>query len=148
MERQGPFFLALIGVKARRPRPPVQSEPVLEPGKAKQRRAERLRPGPLRVDIEAGDSGTLVDLSEFGALLDLPTPGVVSSVLTFDLHWDGIPVRLHGRVVRSTPNYDGPSRVAWMEPASHHVAVEFFDLAAQCAITLQDVLQKARQGMR
>lgn len=121
---------------------------MLEPGKARQRRAERLRPGPLRVDIEAGSSGTVVDLSEFGALLDLPAPGEVNTQLAFDLHWDGIPVRLHGRVVRSTPNYDGASRVAWLEPASYHVAVEFFDLVGQCAITLQDVLQKARQGMR
>lgn len=100
------------------------------------------------MDIESGTSGTLVDLSEFGALLDLPAPGDVNSHLTFDLHWEGIPVRLHGRVVRSMPNYDGAARVAWMEPASYHVAVEFFDLAAQCTTTLHDVLQKARQGMR
>jgi hypothetical protein len=33
-----------------------------------------------------------------------------------------------------------------MEPASYHVAVEFFDLEGQCAITLRDVLRKASEG--
>jgi hypothetical protein len=112
----------------------------------KERRAARLRPGPLRVDLQSGGTGTLVDLSEFGALLDLPTPNDVDSHVSFDLHWENVPVRLHGRVVRSTPRYEGPWRIAWTEPASYHVAVEFFDLAAQCATTLRDLLQKASQG--
>jgi hypothetical protein len=113
----------------------------------KQRRAERLRPGPLRVDIDSGRSGTLVDLSEYGALLDLPAPKEVNSQLSFDLHWDGHPVRLHGRVVRSHPCYEGGSRVVWMEPASYHVAVEFFDLEAQCTVTLRDVLRNASERL-
>lgn len=109
----------------------------------KQRRAQRLRPGPLRVDIHSGPSGTLVDLSEFGALFELPAGQPVGSKISFDLHWDNITILMHGRIVRSTPLYDGSWRVEWMEPLSHHVAVEFFDLAAQCTTTLRELLRKA-----
>jgi len=110
------------------------------------RRAERLRPGPLRVEMESGAHGTLVDLSELGALLDLPTSGNIGSHVAFDLHWEGTPVRLQGRVVRSTPIEEG-DRVAWAEPTSYHVAIEF-DLEARDTLRLQDVLRRARQGMR
>jgi hypothetical protein len=106
------------------------------------RRASRVRSGPQRVQLEAGPTGTLIDLNEFGALLELPAPHDVDSHLTFDLFWEGVPVRLHGRVVRTTPCFDSDARVAWGEPASYHVAVEFFDLADQCAITLHDVVLK------
>jgi hypothetical protein len=116
---------------------------VSQPDKPTQRRAERIRPGPLRVDIHSGPSGTLVDLSEYGALLDLPLPQTIGNSVSFDLHWDDSAILMHGRVVRSTPRYEGSWRVEWMEPASHHVAVEFFDLAAQCTTTLRELLRKA-----
>ena len=111
--------------------------------KPAQRRAERVRPGPLRIDVHQGPSGTLIDLSEYGALLELPAGQPVGGRLTFDLHWDTTPILMHGRVVRSTPRYEGSWRVEWMEPDSYHVAVEFFDLAAQCATTLRELLRKA-----
>ena len=116
---------------------------VSQPDKPTQRRAERVRPGPLRVDIQSGPSGTLIDLSEFGALLELPAPQTVGGSISFDLHWDGTPILMHGRVVRSTPRYEGSWRVEWMEPDNHHVAVEFFYLAAQCTTTLREILRKA-----
>jgi hypothetical protein len=97
----------------------------------------------LRVDIQAGPSGTLVDLSEYGALLELPEPQAVGGSISFDLHWDGTPILMHGRIVRSSPRYEGSWRVEWMEPVSHQVAVEFFDLAAQCTTTLRELLRKA-----
>ena len=114
-------------------------------GRTTQRRAARLRPGPLRVELASGRSGTLLDLSEFGALLDLPAPEPVDRHISFDLHCDGGPVTLQGRVVRATPRYDGAWRVEWVEPLSYHVGVEFFDLAAQCATTLRVLLQKASE---
>ena len=116
---------------------------VSQPEKPTQRRAHRVRPGPLRVDIQAGPSGTLVDLSEYGALLELPEPQAVGGSISFDLHWDGTPILMHGRIVRSSPRYEGSWRVEWMEPVSHQVAVEFFDLAAQCTTTLRELLRKA-----
>ena len=49
------------------------------------------------VRLETGPEGTLIDLNEFGALLELTSPEAVDSRLTFDLFWEGVPVRLHGR---------------------------------------------------
>jgi hypothetical protein len=119
----------------------LQSWLVSDDGKSKQRRAERRRPGPLRVDLSSGDFGTLIDLSEFGALLELPTHNPVDSHLQFDLQSEQGAVSLQGRVVRSTPRYETSFRVTWTEPTSYHVAVEFFDLGSQCAMTLKDVLK-------
>ena len=114
-------------------------------GRGVARRAKRVRPGPLKVDVHAGPSGTLLDLSELGALLDLPAPHDVDSCASFDLHSDDGVVSLHGRIVRCTPRYDRLWRVAWVdpEPVSYHVAVEFFDAAEQSATTLLGILAKA-----
>jgi hypothetical protein len=116
---------------------------VTEPGTfLERRRADRVKSGPLRVVIESGTSGTLVDLNEFGARLELPLTQEINTPMSFDLYWEGVPVRLQGRVVRSTPLFDANARLTWGEPASYHVALEFFDLAAECAITLHDVVWK------
>ena len=79
-------------------------------------------------------------------MVDIPTPQRIDSFLEFDLFWDGLPAKLQGRVVRSTPIYDG-ERLAWMEPTSYHVAVEF-DLEARSTVRLYDFVQRAKQGMR
>jgi hypothetical protein len=125
---------------------PIQSLQVSHPDKTPQRRGHRVRPGPLRAEIHGGASGTLVDLSEYGALLELPGPERVGSRLSFDLHWDDAPLVMHGRVVRSTPRYEGSWRVEWMEPLNYQVAVEFFDIAAQSTTTLRELLRKAGEG--
>ena len=93
--------------------------------------------------IEGKPAGTLLDLSQFGALLALSSAHLINSRLTFDLYWEGIPVQLNGRVVRSTACYDGVERLTWDEPSSYHVAVEFFDVTAECAMTLHDVVRRA-----
>jgi hypothetical protein len=113
------------------------------------RRSKRVRPGPLRVDVGEGRSGTLIDLSELGALLDLPVPQEVDSYASFDLHADEGMVTLHGRVVRCTARYETPWRVAWEdpEPATYHVAVEFFDIVAHSATTLREILSKANMEL-
>ena len=56
--------------------PPAVSSPADAPAPAvahaahaarSTRRSKRVRPGPLRVDVGGGRSGTLIDLSELGA---------------------------------------------------------------------------------
>ena len=111
------------------------------------RRANRVKSGPLPVALETGASGTLVDLNEFGACIELPAPQDVNSRVSFELKWEGVTVRLQGRVVRSTPYFDEEARLTWGEPASYHVALEFFDLAAECAIKLHDVVWKLSRGL-
>ena len=110
------------------------------------RRAARVKSGPLRVVLASGPSGTLVDLNEFGARLELSVEQEVNTRVSFDLYWEGVPVRLQGRVVRSTPVFDATARLTWGEPASYYVALEFFDLASECAITLHDVVWKLSRG--
>jgi hypothetical protein len=107
------------------------------------RRAGRFRPGPLRVQLAGGPGGTLVDLSEFGALLILPGACDVGSFVSFDLHLEDGDVRLHGRVVRCSPSYEEAWRLEWVEPSSYKVAVDFFDLDEQCLTTLQELFLKA-----
>jgi hypothetical protein len=107
------------------------------------RRAERVRPGPLVVDLPDGPAGTLVDISELGALLELPAPNPPNSLMSFQVHFAHGVVRLHGRVVRCSPRYDRLSRVSWSDAASYHVAVEFVDLASQSTSNLRDLLRPA-----
>jgi hypothetical protein len=95
----------------------------------------------LRVEVTQTVVGTLVDLNEFGALIDLPAPFEPDSRLSFDVFWEGSPIRLHGRVVRSTPSYERDSRLTWGEPSGYHVAVEFFDTATQSVIKLHQAVQ-------
>jgi hypothetical protein len=107
------------------------------------RRAERIRAEPLRVLVHGGPEGVLLDLSEFGAKLELPTSPAPESRVTLDLIWRDVPVRLNARVVRSTASFADQSRLTWGEPTSYHVAVEFFDVSAECAMTLHDVVLSA-----
>lgn len=111
------------------------------PSAVERRRANRVRSGPLPIEVVDGPQGTLVDINEFGARMELPTPMDAASSVTFDLYWKGVPIRLQGRVVRSAPCWDRDRRVTWGEPASYHVAVEFFDMAAQCAVTLLEAVK-------
>ena len=120
---------------------PDQSLPI------ERRRANRVKSGPLPVVLETGASGTLVDLNEIGACIELPAPQDVHGRVSIDLNWEGVTVRLQGRVVRSTPYFDEVARLTWGEPASYHVALEFFDLAAECAITLHDVVWQLSRGL-
>jgi hypothetical protein len=103
-------------------------------------------PRPLRVDVHAGPSGVLLDLSNLGALMELPTPNDVNSELAFDVCWEDSRVRLHGRVLRSTPCYDRQSRVTWGEPASYRVAVEFFGGASPRSTALQDLVRRLKKA--
>jgi hypothetical protein len=106
-------------------------------GISERRRAGRFRPGPLRVQMDTGASGTLVDLI-------LPAACDVGRVVSFTLRLADGDVRLHGRVVRCSPSYEEAWRMEWVEPSSYKVAIDFFDLDAQCLTTLQELFLKAR----
>ena len=90
--------------------------------------------------MRPGGTGTLLDLSEFGARIELPDPPV-SAFITVVLHTEGTILTLHGRVVRSMPQYDSPPMGRWMEPSSHHVALDFFDVDTHSATTLMEHLR-------
>jgi hypothetical protein len=111
------------------------------------RRGQREHePRPLRVDVQAGPSGVLLDLNYLGALMELPTPNEVNSELAFDVCWEDNRVRLHGRVLRSTPCYDRQSRITWGEPASYRTAVEFFEGASPRSTALRGLVRRLKNG--
>jgi hypothetical protein len=107
-----------------------------------ERRAPRVQADAVRVELPPG---IVMNLSEMGALLELPVRPDVGSTLSFRLDYDGVIVTLHARVMRSQPVRDVQARVAWVRHDRYHVGVEFIDMSDQCRTTLQDVLQKAGQ---
>ena len=110
---------------------------------SERRRVPRLQPGPLRVEVSATCRGTLVDISELGALLELSDGHPVNAAITFRLEGPAGPLTLHGRVVRSTPTFAKAERSVWVEPSGYHVAVEFASLTDGGEKTLAALLQTA-----
>lgn len=89
------------------------------------RRAQRVAPGPLRVTLEPGGVGTLVNLSELGALVEVAASAKPKTevMLLVDCHAQVL--RLPARVVRSTPHFAAGGRLEWVEATTHRVALEF-----------------------
>jgi hypothetical protein len=68
------------------------------------RRSARVRPGPLRVRLHRTCEGILVDISETGALVQLPSWQATAKQVTLQLEWQDALLPLPGRVVRSNPH--------------------------------------------
>ena len=86
------------------------------------RRATRATPGPLRVRVrDSGAEGVLINISEGGALVQLPTPVVLNVRIVLELQWEHATLLLHGRVVRSNP----ATVQSATQPSDHYVAVAF-----------------------
>lgn len=66
------------------------------------RRAERVRPGPLRVRLHRMCEGNLIDISEFGALVQLSCAPAPEKHLTLQLEWNDETLRIR-TVRRSSP---------------------------------------------
>ena len=110
-------------------------------GVEERRRAARIEPGPLRVRLSGRWDGILVDISEVGALVQLPVPQTVHTPITLDVEWEHATLQLSGRVVRSSPS---PSE-AMRTPAGltdYYVAVEFAPLPEQSDATLKRLLEQ------
>jgi hypothetical protein len=105
-----------------------------------QRRARRLQTSAVRVHLSPG---TVINLSEVGALLELPVRVELGSTLSFRLECDGTVATLHGRVMWSQPPRDLHARVEWRESDRYQVGVEFIDVSDQSRTTLREVLRKA-----
>lgn len=108
---------------------------------SERRRARRVRPGPLRVRLFRSE-GTLIDISETGALVRLPRREAVAlRPITLTVEWHENTVLLRVRVVRSTSHrIELPTAV--LTRAEHHVAIEFVDLASPAAATLRRLIDR------
>lgn len=109
------------------------------------RQAERVRPGPLRVRLHRLSAGTLIDVSELGALVWLPTAQTPDKPITLQLEWKDDTVLLRGRVVRSAP-HRLQSRDAVLGRTEHQVAVEFRELSEEALATVKRIINEYRSG--
>ncbi|MBI2187937.1 MAG: PilZ domain-containing protein [Acidobacteria bacterium] len=107
------------------------------PRKAERRRAERVRLTlPVRVNVT--NKGSLVDLSEGGALLLLGRSYDPGKQIPVAIEAQTGTIHLAARVVRCTPT-TGPTQPATDETA-YHVAVEFLALPPGAADALRQLL--------
>jgi hypothetical protein len=100
------------------------------------RRATRVSRGPLRIRLRRGCEGILVDISETGALVQVPASLVAARVVTLDLENDGELLRLPGRIVRSTPQQLHLA-AATLARKEYQIALEFSDLPEDQVVALR-----------
>lgn len=91
------------------------------------RRSRRVSPGPLRVRLHRTCEGILVDISETGALVQVPSSMPPDRRVTLNLESHDALLRLPGRVVRSIP-HQVQLAAATLARTEFQVAVEFSDL--------------------
>ena len=91
------------------------------------RRAARVRPGPLRIRLHRTCEGILLDISETGALVQVPTSMPAERAVTLSLEGDDMLLRLPGRVVRSLP-HQVELASATLARKEYQIAVEFSEI--------------------
>jgi hypothetical protein len=104
------------------------------------RRATRVRPGPLRVRLHRTCEGILVDISETGALVQVPSSLAANKPVTLSLESPDTLLRLPGRVVRSIP-HQLELASATLARKEYKVAVEFSDLASDQVEALRRLIK-------
>lgn len=111
--------------------------------RAERRRVERIQPSPLRVRLHRSCVGTLVNLSELGALVRLPTAQRVEHSIALQLEWNDETVLLSGRVLRSTP-HAMQTQDAVLARIEHKVALEFRDLSRDALVFVKRIIDEHR----
>lgn len=107
---------------------------------SERRRAVRVRPGPLRVRLHRTCEGILVDISETGALVQVPSSQAPQKVVTLQLEWRDAVVPLRARVIRSKP-HAVQLATATLARAEYQVAVEFADVTPDEAVLLKNIVR-------
>ena len=105
------------------------------------RRAVRIEPGALRVRLDGKWNGILVDISELGALVQLPVPQTIHTAITLEVEWEHATLQLAGRVVRSSPSPAEATRTP-TGLADYYVAVEFAALPESSDAALKRLLDQ------
>jgi len=109
------------------------------------RRARRTRCEPLRVRLNVYREGTLVDLSQGGALVHLRSePPAVSAQVTLAIEWHERTLHLPARVVRLAARGGAD---AGKDPSQreHEVALEFLPPGADAASDLARLVAEQRR---
>jgi hypothetical protein len=94
----------------------------------------------LRVRLHRFCEGILVNLSETGALVQVPSAQTPKKVITLQVEWQGATLQLPGRVVRSSPQ---PLALptATLSRTEYQVAVEFSGIEDSSATLLRTILE-------
>jgi c-di-GMP-binding flagellar brake protein YcgR len=111
----------------------------LRPG-SERRRAIRVRPGPLRVRLHRTCEGILVDISETGALVQVPSSQAAQKHVTLQVEWRDAVVPLRARVIRSLPQRVQLA-TATLARAEYQVALEFSDISPAEATFLKTMVR-------
>jgi hypothetical protein len=112
----------------------------LRPG-TDRRRAARVRPGPLRIRLHRTCEGILLDISETGALVQVPTSMPADRTVTLSLESPDTMLRLPGRVVRSIP-HQVELASATLARKEYQVAVEFSEIPQDQVDALRRLIKK------
>lgn len=104
------------------------------------RKAERVRPGPLRVRVFRSE-GSLIDISLSGAFVRLPRLEAVDAEVTLIVDWDEKALLLRARVVRSVPQRVQLAN-AVLKRIEYHVALQFVGLPPETVTTLRELLRR------
>jgi hypothetical protein len=104
------------------------------------RRAARVQPGPLRVRLHRTCEGILVDISETGALVQVPSALAADKPVTLSLESPDMLLRLPGRVVRSIP-HQLELAAATLARKEYKVAVEFSELPSDQVEALRRLIK-------
>ncbi len=111
-----------------------------DPPEPSARRADRVRPGLLRVRLHRTCEGVLVDISETGALVQVPCAPTVDKPITLNLEVQDALLRLPARVVRSVPQQLQMAE-ATLARTEYKVALEFSDLPDDMAAALRRLIK-------
>lgn len=119
----------------------THSDPLTEARPARERRrAERVSPVPLRVRLHRKCEGILINLSELGALVQLPSAPSPDKPITLHLEWQDITFQIRARVVRSIRRrLELPT--AMLARTEYQVGLEFGDLSQDAAAIVRQIIQ-------
>jgi hypothetical protein len=100
----------------------------------------------LRIRLQRSE-GTLIDISQLGALVRLPIAHTPDKHVTLHLEWNDETVQFRARIVRSTPHrVKLPTAV--LARTEHHVGLEFRDLSQDSAAALRRLIRNGREEGR
>jgi hypothetical protein len=114
--------------------PPSDERPV------SRRRSERVKPGPLRIRLHRALEGILVDISETGALVQVPAAMAPDRDVVLNLEAGSSFLQLPARVVRSNP-HQVQLASATLARKEYQVAVEFSDLPPEQVAALRRLIR-------
>jgi hypothetical protein len=100
------------------------------------RGAGRVRPRSLPIELLPSGRGTVVNMSQSGALVNMAARQTIGSEVAFILRWHRRNLELRGHVVRCEARQEDRARLVWAEPMSYYVAVRFANMPASSAQTL------------